>query len=131
VAAWGSPGPNAWCKGLIRDEFERVFAYKSYKVPERERMWTAAMLKEVRKLIKTNAAVTLQRIIDTMVGRGCPRISDSTLSRYLATEIITYKSVTRHNHMRNAPATKTLRRGYVAKAKQHTQAGRLKVYYEP
>jgi hypothetical protein len=43
----------------------------------------------VGRFINTVAAMTLQRIIDTMVGRGYAPILIATPSRHLATEPIT------------------------------------------
>ena len=75
--------------------------------------------------------MTLQAIIQKVTSEhDAPSISNSTLAHYMATELLTYKTVTRQNQMRNAAATKALRREYVLQAKAHTQAGRTKVFYD-
>jgi transposase len=124
--ALGFGAPARVAQRLIRDDFNRTFAFLH---PERERRWSPEHIKHVRKIIKQNPTMTLQAIIQKVTSEhDAPSISNSTLAHYMATELLTYKTVTRQNQMRNAAATKALRREYVLQAKARTQAGRTKVF---
>jgi nucleotide-binding universal stress UspA family protein len=67
--------------------------------------WSDEAIHEAVKLIKRNATITLQEIVDEFVGRGEELVSDSTLAEYLEGQLISYKQVTRQNQMRNDPVT--------------------------
>jgi hypothetical protein len=84
----------------------------AYLHPVRNTVWNPLQKGVVSQIIADNPTLTLNEIIDEAVQHGLPRISASTLNRYLKVLLITRKRVHVTLQMRNSPETKTKRQIY-------------------